>query len=156
MCQIRINMLKQHAIPNSSLQNLRFVHQKGEEKLAKDELFMQLTHITSDYGFFLRLVNTFTVDTEEYYQLLYYSSQGQQTSKIKPVNTQSRSPRALIKRTSTDMEVSIYPKPLTFIFIATKQKQLFLQLQSMKKQLCQLLILYKYFFHFELLVRKVL
>ena len=40
MCQIRINMLKQHAIPNSSLLNLRFAHQKGEEKLGKDELFM--------------------------------------------------------------------------------------------------------------------
>ena len=35
----------------------------------------------------------------------------QQTSEIKPVNIQSRSPRKLIKRTSTVLEVSIYPKP---------------------------------------------
>ena len=32
MCQISIKMLKQHAIPNS-----RFIHQKGTEKLIKDE-----------------------------------------------------------------------------------------------------------------------
>ena len=32
------DMLKQHAIPNSSLHNLRFIHKKGAEKLAKDEL----------------------------------------------------------------------------------------------------------------------
>ena len=28
-------------------------------------------HITSDYGFLLRLVNTFTIDTEEYYLICY-------------------------------------------------------------------------------------
>ena len=39
------------------------------------------------------------------------------------------------KRTSADMELRNYPKTLTFIFITTKQKQLFSQLQSMKKQL---------------------
>ena len=55
----------------------RFFHQKGTEKLVRNELCMQLTQqfqnlgfsvkdITLDYGFLLRLVNTFTVDTEEY------------------------------------------------------------------------------------------
>ena len=38
VCQIPIEMLKQHAIPNSSLHNLRFTHKKGAEKLVKDEL----------------------------------------------------------------------------------------------------------------------
>ena len=27
--------------------------------------------ITSDYGFLLRLVNTFTIDTDEYYPMCY-------------------------------------------------------------------------------------
>ena len=36
----------------------------------------------------------------------------QQTCEIKPVNIQSRSPRTLMKRTSADIEVSIYPKHL--------------------------------------------
>ena len=35
---------------------------------------------------------------------------GQQTSEIKPLNIQSRTPRTLIKRGSANMEVSIYPK----------------------------------------------
>ena len=35
ICQIPIKMLKQHATPNSSLQNLN-IHQKGVEKLVKD------------------------------------------------------------------------------------------------------------------------
>ena len=30
-------MLKQHATPNPSLRNLRFIHQKGAEKLVKNE-----------------------------------------------------------------------------------------------------------------------
>ena len=75
----------------------------------------------------------------EGYQIIFVRSsslaKGQQTFKIKPVNIQSRSFRTLTKRTPADMELSIY---LTFIFIATKQKQLFLHLQSMKKQLWQL------------------
>ena len=37
MCQISIRMLKQRATPNSSLHNYRFIHQKGAEKLIKDE-----------------------------------------------------------------------------------------------------------------------
>ena len=28
-------------------------------------------HITSDYGFLLRLVNTFTIDTDKYYPMCY-------------------------------------------------------------------------------------
>ena len=66
--------------PNSSLQNLKDFSSKGQLQknyLVKNELCMQLTKqfqnfdvsakdITSDYGFLLRLVNTFTVNTEEY------------------------------------------------------------------------------------------
>ena len=33
-------MLKQHTIPNSSLHNLKIIHQKGAEKLFKDELYV--------------------------------------------------------------------------------------------------------------------
>ena len=50
----------------------RFIHEKGAEKLVKYELWAIIKiqifsgHITSDYGFLLRQVNTFTVDTEEY------------------------------------------------------------------------------------------
>ena len=40
MRQILIKMLKQHAIPNSSLHKQRFIHQKGAEKLVKDELYV--------------------------------------------------------------------------------------------------------------------
>ena len=40
MCQIPIKMLKQHAIPKSSLQNL-FLHQKGAKKLVKNEFMYE-------------------------------------------------------------------------------------------------------------------
>ena len=43
MCQIPIKMLKQHAISNSSLQNLKINHQKGADKLVKEELCMKIT-----------------------------------------------------------------------------------------------------------------
>ena len=33
-------MLKQHAIPNSSLQNLKICSSKGTEKLVKDENYV--------------------------------------------------------------------------------------------------------------------
>ena len=77
MCLIPNKMLKQYAISNSKLRNLKFIHQIDAEKLVKDELCMQLTQrfenfkfseedITSDYGFLLRLANTFTVDTVQY------------------------------------------------------------------------------------------
>ena len=33
--------------------------------------FQQAEDITSDYGFLLRLVNTFTIDTDEYYLMCY-------------------------------------------------------------------------------------
>ena len=36
MCQIPIKMLKQHAIPKLSVQNLK-IHQKSAEKLVKNE-----------------------------------------------------------------------------------------------------------------------
>ena len=39
MCQIPVKMFKQHAIPNSSLLNLK-TYQKGVEKLVKDELYV--------------------------------------------------------------------------------------------------------------------
>ena len=38
ICQIPIKILKQHPIPNSILQNLRFIHQKGAARLVKHEL----------------------------------------------------------------------------------------------------------------------
>ena len=77
MCQIQTKMLKQHANPNSSLQNLKIYSSKDAENIAKDELCMQLTQqfqnfefsaedIASDHEFLLRLVKTFTVYTEEY------------------------------------------------------------------------------------------
>ena len=40
MCQIPIKMMRQHAISNSSLHKLRFIHQKGAEKLVKDKLYV--------------------------------------------------------------------------------------------------------------------
>ena len=33
MCHIPIKILKQYAIPNSSLQSLKIIHQEGAEKL---------------------------------------------------------------------------------------------------------------------------
>ena len=42
MCPIPIKMLKQEATPNSSLHNLRFIYQKGAEKLVKDEYICSL------------------------------------------------------------------------------------------------------------------
>ena len=51
-------------------------------------------------------------------------AKGQQTLKIKPVNIQSRSTRALIKRTSAEMELSICPKLYIYLY-SYKQKQLF-------------------------------
>ena len=62
----------------------RFIDQKGAEKLGSQKwiLCMQLTQqfynfefsaedITSGYAFLLRLVNTFTIDTEDYYPRYY-------------------------------------------------------------------------------------
>ena len=43
MCQISIKMLKQHTDIQSQTQfyiTYRLIHQKGEEKLVKDELYM--------------------------------------------------------------------------------------------------------------------
>ena len=40
MHQIPIKMLKQHGIPNASLHNVKIIHQKGAEKLVKDELYV--------------------------------------------------------------------------------------------------------------------
>ena len=134
--------------------------------------------ITLDFEFLLRLVNAFTVGTEEYPLLKVHDftlcahksyvyilqigslekkillqccilsdlirrisiifvrlsslTKGQQTSKIKPVNIQSRSFRVLIKGKPTDMELSIYLKSYiyrysykieTAIYIATKHEK---------------------------------
>ena len=63
----------------------KFIHEKGAEKLVKDgymQLTTQLTQqfqifefstedISSDYRFLLRLVNTFTIDTDEHYPVCY-------------------------------------------------------------------------------------
>ena len=83
MCQISIKMLKQYAISNSSLHNLKIYSSKGCRKTSQRWIkCMQLTQhfqifrfsvedITSDYGFLLRLVNTLTIDTDEYYPMCY-------------------------------------------------------------------------------------
>ena len=47
MCQILIKMLKQHATPNSSLHNL-FIHQKGAEKLVKDEYMYVASYLLAN------------------------------------------------------------------------------------------------------------
>ena len=47
----------------------------------------------------------------------------QEDLKFKPVNINSRSLRTLMRKTSTDLELSNYPKRLTFIFIAIKTKK---------------------------------
>ena len=65
MCQIPIKMLKQQAIPNLSLQNLKIYSSKG----CRNEFLAE--GITSGYGLLLQLVNTFTIDTEEYYPRCY-------------------------------------------------------------------------------------
>ena len=51
---------------------------------------------------------------------------GQQTFKIKPVNIQSRSARTLIKRTSADMELSIYLKPYIYLYSYKTETAFFL------------------------------
>ena len=75
----------------------------------------------------------------------------QQTFKIKPVIIYSQDhPRRNEKKLHW-YETQYLPWNLTFIFIATKLKQLFYgYIQSMKKQFWQL-FKYVYFFHFELL-----
>ena len=44
MCQIPIKMLKQHAIRNSSLHNLKIYSSKGAEKLVKDEWYVTVAN----------------------------------------------------------------------------------------------------------------
>ena len=77
ICQITIKILKQHAIRHSSLQNINICSSKGYKKtsqiwimyvayIAILEHQISAKDITSDYGFLLRLVKTFAVDTEEY------------------------------------------------------------------------------------------
>ena len=53
-------------------------------------------------------------------------AKGQQIFKIKPVNIQSRSSRTLIKKEHMLIWNWAFTLNLTFIFIPTKQKQLFL------------------------------
>ena len=80
ICQIQIKVLKQHANPNSSLHNLKIYSSKGCRKTSKDELYvaMYLTNtavlnipiFSRKYHFrlqvsLLRLMNTFTIDTDE-------------------------------------------------------------------------------------------
>ena len=85
MCPIPIKMVKQHAIPNSGLHNLKIFSSKGcrktsqswinstwpntEHSNSKYSNFQQM--ITSGYGLLLWLVNTFTIDTDEYYPMCY-------------------------------------------------------------------------------------
>ena len=50
-------------------------------------------------------------------------AKSQQAFKIKPVNTQSRSPRTLTKRRSADTKLSNYPETETAIFIAVNHDE---------------------------------
>ena len=93
MCHIPIKMLKQHAIPISSLHDLKIYSSKRCRKLAKDKLCVYLANtavlniqisaedITSDYRFLLRLVNTFTIDTGEYCPVMCYKVNDAKTFK---------------------------------------------------------------------------
>ena len=83
MCQIPITMVKKHAVPNSSLHNLKIYSSQGCRKISQSQSNQSNTEhsnskcsdfkqmITSDYGFLLRLVNTFTIDTDKYYPMCY-------------------------------------------------------------------------------------
>ena len=78
-------------------------------------------------------------------------AKGQQTFKIKPVIIYSQDHPRRDEKKLHWYETQYLPWTLTFIFIATKLKQLFYgYIQSMKKQFWQL-FKYVYFFHFELL-----
>ena len=80
----------------------------------------------AELRFLLRVVNTFTADTEKYTLLKVHDFKfcAHKSYVCKPVNIQLRSFRILIKRASVDMELSIYFNP--YICTTTKQKQLFL------------------------------
>ena len=83
MCQIPIKMLKQHAIPNSVLHNLKIYSSKGCRKTSQIKVKMNLLTLAIlnirifsrryhfKLWFLLRLVNTFTIDTDEYYPICY-------------------------------------------------------------------------------------
>ena len=78
-------------------------------------------------------------------------AKGQQTFKIKPVIIYSQDHPRRDEKKLHWYGTQYLPWTLTFIFIATKLKQLFYgYIQSMKKQFWQL-FKYVYFFHFELL-----
>ena len=79
-------MLKQHTILKSSLQNLKIYLSKWCRKTS--QLTQQLwnfefsvKYITLDYGFFLRLLNTFTIDTDEHYPTRCYKVNDSKTFK---------------------------------------------------------------------------
>ena len=55
------------AKPNTAILNIRIFRRR----------------YTSDYGFLLRLVNTFTIDTDEYYPMCYKVSGCQASTPIK-------------------------------------------------------------------------
>ena len=76
MCQIPIKMLKQHAIPNSSLQNLKIYSSQGCRKTSQKWIMYVANTVNSNLNLFfsgryhfelwvftsLRLANTFTTD----------------------------------------------------------------------------------------------
>ena len=83
MCHIPIKMLKKDAIPKSDLQSLKIYSSKACRKLVSQKCIIcvanaailklrifsgryHFRHNASGCGFLLRLVNTFTIDTEEY------------------------------------------------------------------------------------------
>ena len=65
MCQISIKMLKQHAIPNSSLHNFKIY----------SSAILNIQIFSRRYYFrllvLLQLVNTFIINTDEYYPMCY-------------------------------------------------------------------------------------
>ena len=83
MCYIPVKMLKQHAMPNWSLQNSKIYSIKGcGETSPRWIMYVATTVILkvwicsgnffiSDHGFLLCLVNTTTSDTDEYYVRCY-------------------------------------------------------------------------------------
>ena len=83
LCQIPIKILKQHEFKFTEVKDLFIKRvQRNQSKMNYVCICSSLTQqfqnfefstedITSDYGFLLRLVKTFTVDTEEYYPRCY-------------------------------------------------------------------------------------
>ena len=72
MCEIPIKMLKQHAIPNSVLHNLKIYSSKGCRKTSQIKVKMNLlTPVILNIRIFSRRYFEFLLDTDEYYRICY-------------------------------------------------------------------------------------